>query len=195
MENKRVAGKRRNGSKAGICCQEQDECKRISEGSANGVMLVRGPYDKVTLEALQFASDPMCAIIDAADVFNPLNTVGSDPNIVAAPVTAFQLKKFVDEELSKHKDCSVLVVLSLKNLFFDSNMLEEEYLSVFSEIVSKIRRFSKRECVSVVNFEFAEQFEHARNEDLDKMLEIGADWIVTLAPEVEIREVVPNKHD
>ncbi len=183
MANKTKAGARMNMAKTtGLCHREQSKCK-CADG---GVMLIKGPYDKIVAEALRFSEETDCSIIDAADILNPLNACGNEPNIVSAPVTAFQLKRFVDNELKNYKNSQALVILSLKNLFFDSNIKEDEYLSMFNEIISKIREFSEKNSVSVVNFEFSEQFEHPRDEDLTKMLEISADWLVKLAPEIKV---------
>ena len=161
--------------------------------SAN-VALINGPYRDIveqSLRALVGAENTL--VIDAADVVNETSIKKYAPELslfdmnLVKPVTAFQLKWFVDEELSKWMDDGIetVVIFGLKPLFFDQNVLSCEYLELFRRVTADMKKITSELNRQVITLTFSEQFDCIRDSVLTSELESFADLVFNLS-ELEV---------
>lgn len=157
--------------------------------SAN-VALIKGKYKDVmdkTLDTLADSKDTL--IIDAADIFNDftLSKYGlSDPirnSLIFSPITAFQLKRFVDEELSEllaGSGAKTVAILGLKPLFFDPNITDYEYKSLFSSLIYNLKKVTFNIGAELLILTFDEEYNSERNSVLSESLISTADVVFNL---------------
>ena len=160
----------------------------ISSADKGGLALIKGSYEEMlqqSSELLDNVNPEDCLIIDASEVFSiiNINQYEEAPPLdnVFAPVTAFQLKEFVEKDLENmviNMDCKLILVSSMRNLFFDPNINEEEYSKIFSEILTNLRKIAAEHGVFVVTLDFIETFDNSRDATLTNLLEISSDWVI-----------------
>ena len=138
-----------------------------------GVSLVVAPYERIKeLPFSELAGDTL--IIDAAEL------IRNASKNVRYPVTAFQLKRYVDEELEEelsHFGYEKILFIGVRRLFFDPNIREGEYLDLLSEIISRVRELSLSGGVEVLFIDFEERYEIERDIEISELLSSAVDVI------------------
>lgn len=158
-----------------------------SVGKNATVALIKGRYYDIVEQSVKSLADG-ALVIDAADIFNDLTLskygITADSIDVFSPVTVFQLKNFVDEELREKLasgNVRTLIVAGLKSVFFDSNILDGEYLGMFRDMINNIKDVAAEYDVGVTMFAFDEKYANPRDELLDTALVAEADLVFELA--------------
>lgn len=146
------------------------------------VALVRGPYKQIVKQSLKpLAESKDTLIIDAADVFNAF-TLGSDTGLtnkkMFSPTTAFQLKEFVEEEMThflKDEGIRNIAILGVEPLFLDPNLLDYEYKSFLERLLSNIKYKAGQVGANVVILTFEEGYSSDRYADVVSTVAANAD--------------------
>tara|TARA_Y100000310_G_C20633222_1_gene789759 strand:+ start:1259 stop:1780 length:522 start_codon:yes stop_codon:yes gene_type:complete len=155
--------------------------------SAN-VALIRGPYREIVEESLRsLASSEDVLVIDVMDVCNTYTFAKfglTMPDIaIFTPITAYHLKQFIEEELSRcmaEKGAKTIAVLGLNPLFYDPNILDFEYVDLFRNIVGEIRRVATENGSQVLILTSEETPDCSRDAVLTEELDSIVDYVFNL---------------
>ncbi len=158
---------------------------------APNVALIRGCYKDVVEQMLRTLANSKegVLVIDAADVVNEATIKKYAPELslfdldLVRPVSAFQLKWFVEEELArwiKYKGVETVVIFGMKPLLFDQNVLDSECVRVLQDVLQGVRRVTQQEGSQVVTLTFSERFDNSRDAKLTEALESSVDFVFDL---------------
>ncbi len=151
---------------------------QIQIANQGGVALLNGSYGCIQDHAFQLASligSEELLIIDPIGMF-------AEGNIVS-PVTAFQFQRFVEDELAaKIASSSIKAILLVtpKCMFFDQNLLEEEYRAMFSETINELKSIAQELNVLAIVINCTDCYPSERDYMLNEVLDMASNWNVNI---------------